>query len=479
MVPANRPARPSRCSALLSAAIALLASAGLAQHARAQTLAAQAFVSGLTKPTAMTFAPGDPTRLYVIEQRGNVKLIKNGVLQATPFLNYDAQVPEQTYSGLLGIAFHPNYASNGKFYLYHTTGTSGAITVWLKEFTRSPGNPDTADVSSMHVILSVASPASPAYHLGGTLAFGPDNMLYLAFGDGGDTGFEIPGGQRSQSDTSYWGKLIRIDVDHDDFPADTNRNYAIPADNPYAGSPTVLNEIFARGLRNPFRMSFDRETGHLWIGDVGAVSREEIDVVNLTSDGGANFGWSCAEGKLCTTNAACSCGAVLKSPVVEYMHGSVASVTGGVMYRGCAIPALVGTYVYADYQANKLYSFKYNYDTGAVSSYTDRTSQVTSPSLSTPVCIAEDFLGELYLVEHTAGRIRKIVSNPLPVDSDGDGIPDTCEPPLGDLNGDYRVDGTDLGLLLGGWGTAGVTDLNGDGSTDGTDLGLLLGNWTV
>lgn len=460
--------RPLSCIALAGA---LAAAAAL--PAAAQTVSTQTIATGLTKPVLLTHAPDDFARLFVAEQRGIIKLIKNGALQATAFLDIDAAVPEQTYSGLLGLAFHPDYATNGRFYVHHTTGTTSGITVWIAEYTRNASNPDVADASSRRVILRLSTPSSQGFHLGGWIGFGADGKLWIPLGDGGFTG-DPQGPPRSQSGTSLWGKLLRIDVDHDDFPADANANYGIPADNPYAGSLTVANEIFLRGLRNPFRASFDSATGNLWVGDVGGTVREEVDVIDTTLDGGANLGWNCMEGLLCTSNGNCSCPSGLKLPIYEYTHSVGLCVTGGVVYRGCAMPALVGTYFFGDYQNNKLFSLRYN--NGTVSGYLDRSAQAAG--LSTPVCIGTDALGEMYLVEHTAGRIRKIVGNPLPLDSDGDGLPDTCEPPQGDLNGDYRVNGADLGAMLGGWGQPGVTDLDRSGVTNGADLGLLLGNWT-
>lgn len=469
----------ARNSLTLTAA-ALAATLALPGAAHAQTLAAQIVASGLNKPIYMTHSHSDATRLYVAEQRGVIKLIKNGVLQASAFLDQDTAIPDSMYTGLFSIAMHPDYATNGKLYLYHTTGTSSAVTVWIKEYTRTAGDPDHANPASVKTIFTMSSPApTQQHHLGGTIAFGPDGMLWLATGDGGTTG-DSTGPQRSQSNTSLWGKLLRIDVNGDDFPANPNANYAIPADNPYASSGTVAHEIFARGLRNPFRMSFDSATGKLWVGDVGLTSREEIDLINPATHGGANLGWNCAEGFLCTTNANCTCGAGLLAPVYDYAYGATFGhcITGGTRYNGCAIPALVGQYVFADYQDNRLYSFVWNDATNTASGFVNRTSQVTSPALSTPICIAEDWYGELYIVELTGGRIRKLVGNPLPTDTDHDGIPDTCEPPLGDLNGDYAVDGADLGILLGSWNGTGAADLNQDGVVDGADLGVLLGNWT-
>ncbi len=468
------------CSACSLAAAAIAAALQCSAPTAAQTIQAQAFVSGLNKPIDMAAVPGDATRLLVAEQRGVIKLIKNGVVQASPFLDIDSVVPEATYAGLFGIALHPNYQSNGKFYVHHTTGPTNAIVVWVKEFTRAAGDPDHGNVASSKVIMRLPSPSTTSHHhLGGTIAFGPDGKLWIPLGDGGTTG-DAGGGVRSQSDTSLWGKLLRIDVDTDDFPADANANYGIPADNPYAGSATVAKEIFARGLRNPFRAQFDRATGQLWIADVGGVQREEVDVIDPASDGGANLGWNCMEGTLCTPNSNCGCPAGLKQPAYQYTHSVGLCITGGVRYRGCALPALDGAYFFADYQSNKLFTVQYDDNTGAASGFIDRTAQFTGPALNTPVCIAQDADGELYVLEHTAGRIRKVVGNPLPADTDGDGIPDTCDSTYADLNGDGTVNGADLGILLSSWGQrGGVADLNGDQFVDGADLGELLSAWTL
>ncbi len=438
-----------------------------------QTLSTQLVASGFTKPTYLASAPGDTHRLFVVEQRGIIKLIKDGVLQSTPFLNIDSQVPEQTYSGMLGLAFHPDYAKNGKFYVHHTTGTPAALTVWIKEFTATPGNPDTADPASGKVVLKLTSPSTQAYHIGGWLGFGPDGYLYIPLGDGGYTG-DPQGGARSQNLVGQlWGKILRLDVNGDDFPDDPNRNYRIPPDNPFVGIAGD-DEIWVRGMRNPYRASFDRETGWLYVGDVGGLQREEIDVFT-PADAGANGGWNCMEGLLCTTNANCSCPSTsLKDPIYEYTHTTGLCITGGAVYRGCAIPSLDGTYLFADYQSNKAFSLKW--DGSTVSEYTVRTAQLGTPG--TPVAIGEDAKGELYLVLHTGGQIKKIVSNPLPPDTDGDGIPDTCEADPSDLNGDGHVDAADLSILLGAWGgTNTPADINKDGIVDSQDLAILLGAW--
>ncbi len=457
---------------LLVVAMAFV-SAVASSSALGQTLSTVSVATGLTKPMQVAAPIGDASRLFVIEQKGIVKLIKNGALLTTPFLNIDSTVPEQTYSGLFGIAFHPDYATNGRFYLHHTTGTTSAIVVWIVEYTRSVANPDLADATSRRVILRISTPSTQGFHLGGTLLFGADGYLYIPLGDGGYTG-DAGGGQRSQSMTSLWGKLLRIDVNSDGFPTDANANYAIPPTNPWIGGTSAVDDpMVAKGLRNPFRCSIDPTTGRIWIGDVGGLQREEIDVFDPATDFGVNFGWNCMEGTLCTSNANCACpSSALKAALYEYTHSLGLSVTGGAVYRGCAIPALQGQYLFADYQNSK--AWRMNLATGSPV-VTDITTQLAP--VSGPVCIGSNAAGELFVVNHTSGTVRRITSNPVPPDSDGDGTPDSCESHPADLNTDGRVDGADLGMLLGAWSTAGG-DVNGDGTTDGADLGTLLGAWT-
>ncbi len=460
-------------STLCSAAAMACAFAFAPALASAQTLTTVSVATGLTKPMFVASPAGDNSRLFVIEQRGIVKLIKNGALQPTAFLNIDSTVPEQTYSGLFGLAFHPNYASNGRFYLHHTTGTTSAIVVWIVEYTRSATNPDLADAGSRRVIVRISTPSTQGYHLGGTLMFGADGYMYIPLGDGGYTG-DAGGGQRSQSMTSLWGKILRIDVNGDDFPADASANYAIPPTNPYVGGASATDDpIIAKGLRNPFRCAFDPVTGKIWIGDVGGTAREEIDVFDPATEFGANFAWNCVEGTLCTTNANCACpSSALKAPLYEYTHSLGLSITGGAVYRGCAIPALEGQYIYADYQNSKVW--RMNLATGSPV-VTDITTQLAP--VSGPVCIGSNAAGELFIVNHTTGTVRRITSNPAPPDSDGDGIPDSCEVRPADVNSDGVVNATDLAILLAAWGAPGSTDINGDGTTDSLDIGVVLADW--
>lgn len=427
--------------------------------------------------TAVT--PGDATRMCVVEQRGQVRLIKSGVLQAVAFLNIDVLVPDQTYGGMFGIAFHPDYASNGKFYVHHTTGATSAIVVWVAEYTRG-ANADVIDTATRRVIFSIASPSTQAFHLGGSLCFGADGLLYIPLGDGGFTG-DTGGPQRSQAitgATSLFGKVLRIDVNGDDFPADANKNYHIPAGNPFVGV-VGEDEIFVRGMRNPFRASFDSATGVLWMGDVGGTVREEIDTLDPTTDASSNFGWNCAEGLLCTTNTNCNCTTGgLRLPVYDYTHSVGLSITGGTVYRGCAMPAFEGHYFFADYQNNKIFSGTVT-PANKLTNVVERTSQFTGgQSTITSICAGHD--GELFVTNHSTGFVRKIVQIPTPPDKNGNGIPDNCDPPVNpyDLDGDGLVGAADLAIVLNAWGTkGGIGDLDHSGTVDAADITLILGNW--
>ena len=460
----------------LSAALAL--SVAVAPSAHAQTITHQLVATGLVSPMQTASVPGDVTRLMVVEQRGTIKLIKDGVLLTTPFLNIDTLVPNQTYGGMFGMAFHPNYAKNGKFYVHHTTGATSAITVWIAEYTRG-ANPDVIDTATRKVIFSITSPSTQAFHLGGSLCFGADGLLYIPLGDGGFTG-ETAGPQRAQAitgATANFGKVLRLDINGDDFPADANKNYHIPAGNPYIGV-TGEDEIFVRGMRNPFRASFDSATGVLWMGDVGGTQREEIDVLDPSTDAGVNYGWNCAEGFLCTTNANCTCGAALRAPAYDYAHTLGLSITGGTVYRGCAMPAFESHYFFADYQNNKIFSGVVTVE-NKLTNVVERTSQFSGgTSTITSICAGAD--GELYITNHTPGTVRKIVQNPAPADKNGNGVPDVCEPQSNpyDLDGDGTVGGGDLSILLNAWGQAGgMADVDGSGTVDAADLTIILNNW--
>ena len=302
--------------------------------------------SGLSNPLWIT-SPPDDSRLFVVEQTGTIRIIQDGQLLPDPFLDVSDRITNQgTEQGLLGLAFHPEYASNGAFYIYYTD-TEGTVTV--SRFTVTD-DPNVADPASEVVQLTQAEPYPN--HNGGAILFGPDGYLYLGVGDGGSAGDPQGNGQNLGT---WLGKVLRIDPDPAAAAGATQ--YAIPADNPFVDTPDALPEIWADGLRNPWRVSFDMATGDLWIADVGQDQWEEVDHAPAGSPGGENYGWSIREGAHCFKAESCDTEG-LTDPVVEYSHSEGVSVTGGYVYHGTALPDLVGTYLYADYGTGLLWGLR-------------------------------------------------------------------------------------------------------------------------
>jgi glucose/arabinose dehydrogenase len=305
---------------------------------------------GLSQPVFITNAGDGSGRLFILERAGRIRIVKNGALLGTPFLDIDQIVNSAGgEQGLLALAFHPNYASNGLFYTVHTAPINSVNSVILSRFSRSAGNPDLANAGSQVTLLSIPHPVN-TNHNGGTLAFGPDGYLYWSTGDGGGAG-DLP--NNAQNLTVLLGKILRLDVD-------SGSPYGIPASNPFVGDPNaaVREEIWAYGLRNPWRFSFDALTGDLYIGDVGQGAREEIDFQPASSSGGENYGWRVMEGSLCF-NPASGCntsGKVL--PIAEYDHNTGCSVTGGYVYRGSRYPLLRGHYFYGDFCTGAFFSLQ-------------------------------------------------------------------------------------------------------------------------
>jgi glucose/arabinose dehydrogenase len=339
--------------------------------------------SGLTAPVFLT-QPLDDGRIFVVEQPGRIRVIRNGVLQATPFLDITSRVLYSGERGLLSVAFHPQYATNHFFYVYFTTQTNGDIRI---ERFSATTNPEVADPASSKLILTTAHSSQPN-HNGGLLTFGPDGMLYAGLGDGGGGGDPDGNGQNVNA---LLGSLLRLYVDHGD-------PYAIPSDNPFVGQANHRGEIWAKGLRNPWRYAFDPPTGNLYIADVGQGLHEEVDVV-AANKAGVNYGWNIMEGASCYNAATCS-QTGLQLPVIDYGHNPACSITGGYVYRGTAIDGLQGHYLYSDYCAGFLKSFRF--DNGTATDQHDwglTASQVTS--------FGRDFAGELYLM--SGNTILKIV----------------------------------------------------------------------
>jgi glucose/arabinose dehydrogenase len=303
-------------------------------------------------PFYVTGAPGDPSRVFVVEGGGTIRLVKNGVTQATPFLDISSDVYRGSGCaagdcGLFSMALPPDYATSGLFYVFYTRAPTGpqGFDLRIEEFRRSAANPDVADPASGRIVLEIPRETPSAGHNGGQLQFGPDGLLYVSVGDG--VCCSDPNGA-GQSTATLNGKLLRIN------PTGTMPfQYSIPADNPFAGAPPAKGEIYAYGLRNPYRFSFDRLTGDLTIGDVGEGQWEEVDFMPRGTGLGANFGWNCFEGTHAFGSAAASCTPPpgnLTPPVLEYPHPSSggAAVNGGYVIRDGALPSLLGRYIYAD-----------------------------------------------------------------------------------------------------------------------------------
>ena len=375
-------------------AACLLAGASCGDDARAPAdppdgaveLGLEQVASGLAFPLALT-APAGDARLFVVEKPGRIRIIANGALLAQPFLDIASKVSTGGEQGLLGLAFDPQYASSGRFFVNYTD-TQGDTRIAAYRVSTDPAR---ADAASEEILLTIDQPY--ANHNGGHLAFGPDGYLYVATGDGGSGG--DPDGN-GQDRTDLLGSLLRLDVSG-------ASGYAIPADNPFAGTSGLRGELWDYGLRNPWRFSFDRANGDLYIGDVGQNAVEEIDVATAAAGGGRglNYGWNRMEGTDCFSDNACT-DAGLTPPVHEYGHGDGCSVTGGYVYRGSAIPALRGTYFYADFCSGWVRSFVM-----AGGRATDHR-EWSALRLGAIPGFGEDAAGELYILD-ADGRVMKVV----------------------------------------------------------------------
>ena len=358
------------------------------------SLGLQTVATGLSFPVFLTTPLGDNNRLFIVEKGGRIRIIKNGTLLGTPFLDISSLVSTGGEQGLLGLAFDPNYSTNGRFYVSYTDASGDSqIARYLVS-----SNPDIAQTtpSSILVLLSIDQPF--ANHNGGDIAFGPDGYLYIAMGDGGSGNDPQNNGQDL---TDLLGSLLRIDVS----PAG---NYAVPSDNPFVNQPPARGELWDYGLRNPWRFSFDRQTGDLYIADVGQNAREEVNVSPASTGGGKglNYGWRIMEGKICTPSINPNCSMTgLTLPVLDYTHSDGCSVTGGYVYRGSAIPGLQGTYFYSDYCSGWIRSFRYQ---------NGQATAQTQWSLLSPggnvTSFGEDNLGEIYILT-AQGGIYRIVSD--------------------------------------------------------------------
>jgi glucose/arabinose dehydrogenase len=456
----------------------------LAQPAGADIpLRAKRVASGLSFALGLGQPPGDDGRLFAIEKGGDdgiahIKIVDlaTNTVNPTPFLTL-SNVYTLVESGLLGIAFDPEYQSNGHFYLNLTVpgGQFNVSQTQIRRYTRSATNPNLADPASMQVLMRFDQPQFN--HNGGWLGFGPnDGYLYIASGDGGGSNDQAGGhtaGIGNAQDTSkLLGKMLRIDVRGDDFPSDPLKNYAIPRGgpgkppkNPFApaaGSaenPSGADEIWAYGLRNPWRNSFDRKTGDLWIADVGQGQWEEVDFQPASSTGGENYGWVAKEGTRVTNVTPVPPGVV--DPIHEYNAPGDYAITGGYVYRGSENPALEGTYIFADSSSGQIWSLRYDAATKTVSKHRHLTGQIVpdAGSLGPIYSFGEDNLGRIYMI-------------------DGDEIFRLVPALPGDANGDRDVDYNDFITLYNNFGNAtnklwSQGDFNDDGRVNFLDFQIL------
>ncbi len=347
---------------------------------------------GFEHPVDLQVPAGDRNRLFVVEQVGRIRIVKNGAVVATSFLDISDRVGSSgSEQGLLGLAFHPRYSDNGRFFVNYTD--RGGDT-HIAEFHVST-NADVADPASERRLLFVGQPFSN--HNGGGLAFGPDGFLYAGLGDGGSGGDPQGNGQ---SLSTPLGKILRMDVDRGD-------PFGVPSDNPFVSTPGAFPAIWAYGLRNPWRFTFDRASGNLVIADVGQSDWEEVDL-GPAGRGGLNYGWNITEGRHCFKPAQGCNTSGLTLPIFEYGHSQGCSITGGIVYQGCRMPGYHGTYFFSDYCTGFIRSFRI--DNGAAVDVRD-WSPTVGRGVDNVSSFGVDADGEVYIVDYD-GEIYKVVPQP-------------------------------------------------------------------
>ena len=439
--------------------LALVTNAGFS---RAYGITTVQVASGLDRPIYVTAPAGDIDRLFIAEQHtGQIKILNlnTGLINSTPFLDIDG-LSVGNEQGLLGMAFHPDYAANGFFYVNFP---DSGWTTNIRRYQVSASDPNNADAGSAETIMTYSQPFRN--HNGGWLEFGPDGYLYISSGDGG-SGHD-PGNRAQDITSQRLGKILRIDVD-------SNSPYTIPGGNPFVGK-TGDDEIWVYGLRNPWRPSFDRLTGDLYIADVGQSVREEINFQPASSIGGENYGWRVMEGTRCNISGdTLPCDDPnFTPPVHEYVHGGAPdggfSITGGYVYRG-PIKDLQGVYFFADYVTDQIWSFRF--DGTNKTEFINRTNQLDPEgnSISSISSFGEDALGNLYIVS-----------------LDGDVFKVVCESTIiGDFNGSCQVDMVDYAMFASAWlSEPGDSQWNpdydiappADNFIDMSDLAAFVGNW--
>jgi len=346
------------------------------------------YASGITNP--VTIANSGDSRLFIVSRSGTIHIIDSAAnVNPTPFLDISDRIISGGEQGLLGLAFHPLYPDSNYLYVnYIGVGDSSHIS----RFSADNSNPDVALENSEKVILSIEQPYTN--HNGGDLSFGPDGYLYIGWGDGGSGGDP---GNRSQNPELLLGKMLRIDVDHGD-------PYAIPPGNPFVGDPSTLDEIWALGLRNPWRYSFDRLTGDLWIADVGQNNYEEINFQPASDPGGLNYGWRCYEGNDIYNSSGCGPSSLYTFPVHVYSHSFGCSVTGGYVYRGSIFPGMYGRYFFADYCTDRIWTIKSEMGSWVVEDF----GQFSNNNFTT---FGENSGGELFVAGYGSDIIYRVVDS--------------------------------------------------------------------
>ena len=481
----------NRTHALLLAAMTSIAFAAPTQGQI--TMESIRVASGLARPVQVVAPPGDTDRLFIVEQRsgstGRVRILDLNTLTllSTPFLSQSVSTSSE--QGLLGLAFHPDYATNGHCFINYTA-TNGDT--YIKRLTVSSTNPNVVNTGSAVTVMTISQPYTN--HNGGWLGFSPtDGMLYIGTGDGGSGG--DPGNRAQDITNQLLGKMLRINVD--------TLPYSIPAGNPYVGV-TGDDEIWSYGHRNPWRCAFDSLNGDLWVADVGQNAWEEINVAGAGADAGDNYGWRCYEGDHSYNTSGCPSSGTMTFPIHEFSHGGSpfrCSITGGEVYRGAAMPPMHGIYFFADYCSNQIWTLN---DSGGSPVVTDITSDLDPPgsqSISSPSGFGLDGNGEMYICD-LGGEVFKVLAgepegaccvNGVCIIVNGstcsagngdyhgdfstcyDGICDqTCD---GDCNGDGEVDVVDLLQLIADYGGASDCDWNGDGEATVEDILVLLAGW--
>lgn len=344
-------------------------------------------VKGLTQPTFVAGPPDGSKRLFVLERDGRVRVADaNGQLHATPFLDVSQDTSTGTEEGMLGLAFDPAFAQNGYVYIDYTAKDAS---VHIVRYTVTPGRPDQVDPATAQTVMEI--PKQSKYHNGGMLAFGPDGYLYVSIGDDEQS-------EKAQDLTSIYGKILRIDVD-------SAQPYAIPPSNPFVNQAGARAEIWSYGLRNPWRFSFDRSTGDLWIGDVGDAKWEEVDMQPAGSHGGENYGWPILEGDECVVAEHCHDGGLV-APLVTYGHDMNCAVMGGYVYRGQTAPGLTASYLFGDLCTGGIFTLR-----GADQGWARLELGFQPIKISS---FGEDPSGDMYVVDLQGGVIYRIMDGSLP-----------------------------------------------------------------